>query len=69
MNQLNEQPVDLLTAKQVCKTLSMSKTSLWRLVKSGRFPKPLKFGPRATRWRLDEVNAAIAQLSAEREAS
>ena len=36
-------------------------TSCWWVgVKSGRFPKPVKFGPRVTAWRVEDIRALIA---------
>lgn len=32
-------------------------STLWRKVKEGRFPKPLKLGERTTVWRLSDVQA------------
>ena len=33
----------------------------WSGVKSGRFPKPLKLGPRTTVWRAEDIRALIEQ--------
>ena len=32
-----------------------SKSKIWANVKSGRFPKPVKFGPRITAWRKRDI--------------
>ena len=60
--------IRLLTAREVCRLASLSHATLYRLVKAGRFPKPLKVGPQATRWRYDEIAAHLEQLSAARSA-
>lgn len=34
-------------------------TSWWAGVKSGKYPKPIKLGPRTTAWRASEVLALV----------
>lgn len=34
-------------------------SSWWAGVKSGRFPKPVKLGPRTTVWRVEEIQKLI----------
>lgn len=48
---------------QVLHVLGIGKTSLWQGVKSGRYPAPIKLGPRTTVWRVEEIRAFIAKLS------
>ena len=57
----------LLNAREVCRLASMSHATLYRLVKAGRFPKPLRVGPQVSRWRSDEIAAHVDRLSAERD--
>jgi predicted DNA-binding transcriptional regulator AlpA len=60
---------ELLNEKQACETLGgISAPTLWRGVKSGRYPKPVKIGPRVARWRREELAACIEKLAAERAA-
>jgi predicted DNA-binding transcriptional regulator AlpA len=40
--------------------IPVSKSTWWAGVKSGRFPKPVKLGPRITAWRSDEIQALVA---------
>lgn len=37
----------------------VGKSTWWEGVKSGRFPKPVKLGPRITAWRVDDIRALI----------
>ena len=37
----------------------VSKSTWWNGVKSGRFPKPVKLGPRTTAWRVEDIRALI----------
>jgi len=39
--------------------IPVSKSTWWAGVKSGRFPRPLKLGPRITVWRVEDVRALI----------
>lgn len=39
--------------------IPVSKSTWWNGVKSGRFPKPVKLGPRITAWRVDDIRALI----------
>lgn len=37
--------------------LPISPSTFWRLVRAGKFPKPVKLGPNTTAWLADEVHA------------
>jgi prophage regulatory protein len=38
----------------------IGKSSWWSGVKSGRFPQPVKLGPRVTAWRVEDIRTLIA---------
>ena len=38
--------------------------TVWRWVKSGRLPAPVKLGPNTTAWRVGELRRAMAQAGA-----
>lgn len=42
----------------------VKKSTWWAGVKSGRFPKPVKLGPRVTAWRVDDVRQVLADFAA-----
>jgi prophage regulatory protein len=44
---------------QVLKVFPVSKSSWWAGVKDGRFPKPVKLGPKTTAWRVQDIRALI----------
>jgi predicted DNA-binding transcriptional regulator AlpA len=48
---------------QVLRVIPLGKTSWWKGVKSGRFPKPVKLSARCTAWRAEEIRALIQRLS------
>lgn len=37
----------------------VSKSTWWEGVKSGRFPKPIKLGPKTTVWRIEDIRQFI----------
>ena len=52
----------LLKEKEVCELMSFSKSTLWRMVGRGDFPKPIKFGARITRWNNWEIHMWLEKL-------
>lgn len=35
--------------------IPISKSTWWEGVKTGRFPQPIKLGPRITAWRVEDI--------------
>ncbi len=52
----------LESAKQVMSRMGWSRTTLWRRVRAGEFPAPVKTGPQSVDWYDDEVDEAQAKL-------
>lgn len=56
----------LLRLKQIIGTpgnpgpIPISKSSWWAGVRDGKFPQPVKLGPRTTVWREDDIEALLA---------
>jgi predicted DNA-binding transcriptional regulator AlpA len=44
------------------------RSTLWRGINAGRYPKPLKIGPGTNRWRVSELLAVLEKAAAERDA-
>lgn len=42
--------------------IPVSKSTWWEGVKSGRYPAPVKLGPRITAWRVEDIRALIEAL-------
>lgn len=40
----------------------VGKSTWWQGVKDGRYPKPVKLGPRITAWRVEDIRALIESL-------
>ncbi len=45
----------LLTIKDVCDKLSLSKTKIYNMIRSNEFPAGHQLGARCTRWPLSKV--------------
>lgn len=41
--------------------IPVGKSTWWAGVKSGRYPKPVKLGPRVTAWRVEDIRSLIAK--------
>jgi predicted DNA-binding transcriptional regulator AlpA len=58
--------MDLLDRGEVCRFFGGSKpidpTTLYRGIRQGRFPKPVKVGPGASRWLRSECEAALQRM-------
>jgi predicted DNA-binding transcriptional regulator AlpA len=39
--------------------IPVSKSTWWAGVKTGRYPRPVKLGPRITAWRVEDIRALI----------
>lgn len=52
----------LLKNSEVCRTVGVSRVTLWRMVRDGKFPSPRVIGPMTVRWLEQEVEAWIEAL-------
>lgn len=57
------QPETLMRLPQVLARFPISRASWYSGIKSGKYPKPIKLGERASAWRASEVEALIQSLS------
>jgi prophage regulatory protein len=44
--------------------IPVSKSTWWAGVRLGRFPQPLKLGPRTTVWKAEDIRALFEERSA-----
>lgn len=58
------QQQSLLSVKDVSAALSLSTTTIWRQVKAGTLPSPIKIGG-STRWRRSDIEAIFAPSAPE----
>ena len=52
-----------LRLPQVLELIPVCKSAWWQGCKDGRFPKPIKLGPRTSAWRASDIAALVPQLS------
>ena len=52
----------LLRINQVLAIVPISRSSWWEGCRTGRYPKPIKLGPRTTAWRAEDIAAFIERL-------
>ena len=57
-----------LRLPQVLAIIPISKSVWWEGCKTGRFPKPVKLGPRTTVWRAEDIAALVQRLGNNQEA-
>lgn len=50
----------LLTLREVQARLKISRTSIYRRMREGKFPLPVKVTEKAVRWKEDEIDEYIA---------
>jgi prophage regulatory protein len=43
--------------------IPISKSTWWQGIRDGRYPKPVKLGPRISAWRVEDIKALIAQAT------
>jgi predicted DNA-binding transcriptional regulator AlpA len=53
----------LLRLPQVLALIPISRSAWWAGCKSGRFPKPVKIGPRTSAWRGSDILAVLEKIN------
>lgn len=56
------QQVGFLRLPQVLKLIPVCRATWWAGCKAGRFPKPVKLGPRTTAWKAEDIAALVEKL-------
>ena len=63
MTESQSNPVEgFLRLPQVLKIIPVSRSTWYRGIKSGIYPKPVKLGLRASGWRKEAIQACVQQL-------
>lgn len=52
-----------LRLPQVLALIPVGKSTWWRGIQEGRFPKGIKLGPRTTAWRASDIAAIIDKFN------
>ena len=53
----------LVRLKEVQHRVGLGRSTIYRWMAEGRFPKPLQLGSHSVAWKQDEIDAWIAQRS------
>ncbi|GHV56355.1 hypothetical protein FACS189460_0980 [Deltaproteobacteria bacterium] len=56
---MDNKPLRLLRLPEVLDRIPVSKSTWWAGVTSGRYPQPVKLGPRVTTWLEEDINRMI----------
>lgn len=56
-----------LRLPQVMALIPISKSAWWKGCSTGRYPRPIKLGPRTTVWRAEDIRAFIEKTGREEE--
>ena len=49
----------LLRRRQVEEITGMSRSTIYKMMQNGDFPRPVKIGPAAVRWRSSDITAWV----------
>lgn len=58
--QHNGTPVQIIRMKEVIRRVGLSRSTIWRLERTGKFPRRRRLGPNSIGWLLSEVDDWIA---------
>lgn len=56
-----------LRLPQILAIFPVSKSAWWEGCRTGRYPKPVKLGPRTTVWRAEDITAFIESVSSQQQ--
>jgi prophage regulatory protein len=56
---MNDTQVLLVRLRQLISIVGLSRSTIYRLVKAGNFPKPIRIGISSLAWRMDEIHEWI----------
>ena len=54
-----------LCLPQILAIFPISKSAWWEGCRTGRYPRPIKLGPRTTVWRAEDIRAFIERVGRE----
>jgi prophage regulatory protein len=60
---MNSNSTRLIRIKEVTHKVGIAKSTVWHMVKEGKFPKPKKLSPRVTVWMEAKVDEFIQSIS------
>lgn len=48
---------------EILRVFPVSKSTWWQGVKDGKYPKPIKLGPKMTAWRVEDIRELISSFT------
>lgn len=57
------QTESLLRVSQILEIIPISRSAWWKGCKEGRYPKPIKLGPRTSVWKASDIHALLESIS------
>lgn len=48
---------NFLRDTEIARRYSISRPTVWRWIKEGKFPKPIRLGSGSSRWKLDDLES------------
>jgi len=66
-NQSSIPTYGFLRLPQVLGIFPISKSAWWEGCRTGRFPKPVKLGPRTTVWKAADIAALIERVNGQKD--
>jgi predicted DNA-binding transcriptional regulator AlpA len=56
--------IGFLRITEVLRLYPVSRSSWWQGIRDGKYPAPIKLGPRTSAWKISDILALIAQAEA-----
>lgn len=64
---MQEQQEKLLRLPQVFEIIPISRSAWWNGCREGKFPQPIKLGPKTTVWKLSEIQELLNRIGDQHE--
>jgi prophage regulatory protein len=62
-------PGTLLRRRDVSEMLGIAASTIYRMIQDREFPRPITIGPRAVRWRIEDIEKSLQQEKGPRSVS
>lgn len=59
---IHDTPAEYLRMKDLIMYLTLSQSSIWRKVRAGEFPQPIKLSEAVTAWKTSDVRAWMQKV-------
>ena len=55
--------VGFVRLPQILRVLPIGRSSWWAGIRVGKYPSPIKIGPRVSAWKVEDIKALLAALA------